>query len=98
MVGDQVGLFPDPRGEQEELPLGEDDPPAVPPLDIGQDFGDVSSYLVRDELEDLVRRDLLGPWGGETERFQPGAMGPRERYLVGMLGPRPRPRSRGEQS
>lgn len=38
MVGDQGGLFPDPRGEQEELPLGESDqPPTVPPLDIGQD-------------------------------------------------------------
>ena len=54
---------------------------------------------IRDpELLELIRRDLLGPWDGETEQFAPNAMGPRERYLVGMLGPRPRPRSERAQS
>ena len=37
----------------------------------------------------MVGRDLLGPWGGEFEEFPPRALGPRERYLVGMLGPKP---------
>ncbi len=46
-----------------------------------------------DELHDFVARDLLGPWDGETEEFSPRAMGPRERYLVGMLGPKQRPTS-----
>jgi hypothetical protein len=48
-----------------------------------------TSHQVREELEDLVRRDLLGPWGGETEVFAPRAKGPLERYLVGRLGPKP---------
>ncbi|MBN1172702.1 MAG: hypothetical protein JXA67_11060, partial [Micromonosporaceae bacterium] len=97
---DQGSLFPDPRGEQGNFPLAgrTEATPAEEtgsPLDIPQRFADATSYQVRDELEDLVRRDLLGPWDGETEQFRPGAMGPRERYLVGMLGPRPRPKSEG---
>ena len=44
-----------------------------------------------------MRRDLLGPWDGDTEQFRPGAMGPRERYLVGMLGPEHRPKSEGSR-
>ncbi|AXL93587.1 helicase [Streptomyces sp. CB09001] len=36
-----------------------------------------------------VRRDLLGPWDGETETLPSASSGPRDRYLVGMLGPRP---------
>ena len=48
---------------------------------------------VRDRLAELVCRDLLGPWDGEHEVFAPRAMGPREWYLVGMLGPRRTPRS-----
>ncbi|MGI5243258.1 DISARM system helicase DrmA [Dactylosporangium sp. CA-139066] len=99
MAGEQESLFPHPRGEQEALPLqpeaGPEQPPIIPPLDVPQAFGNVSSYQVRDELEDLVRRDLLGPWDGETEQFRPRAMGPRERYLVGMLGPRSRSNADG---
>lgn len=62
---------------------------ATPPsLDDPQTFTDWSSYNVRDDLQEIIERDLLGPYEGETEQFKPNAMGPRERYLVGMLGPR----------
>ena len=90
----QEGLLPHPRGEQAPLPIdkaGQVEP--ISPLDVPQAFQPATSYQVRDELEELIRRDLLGPWDGEDEEFRPGAMGPRERYLVGMLGPKPRPRS-----
>ncbi|GAA0406512.1 DISARM system helicase DrmA [Micromonospora gifhornensis] len=94
MTDVQGGLFPHPRGEQQALALsGEGDADPTPPLDLPQSFPDVTSYQVRDELEDLIGRDLLGPWDGEQEEFRPGAMGPRERYLVGMLGPKQRPRT-----
>jgi hypothetical protein len=102
MVDVQGGLFPHPRGEQQELSLsakGDADQPAlVPPLDVPQAFPDATSYQVRDELEELIGRDLLGPWDGEHEEFRPGAMGPRERYLVGMLGPKQRPRTERRDS
>ncbi|WP_067968383.1 DISARM system helicase DrmA [Nocardiopsis trehalosi] len=57
-------------------------------LDVPQRFEEASSFQVRGELQAMVERDLLGPWGGETEELSPGTSGPRERYLVGMLGPR----------
>ncbi|MBN1172032.1 MAG: DISARM system helicase DrmA, partial [Micromonosporaceae bacterium] len=58
------------------------------PLDVPQVFAPASSCEVRDALQGLVVRDLLGPWDGPAEEFGPRAMGPRERYLVGMLGPK----------
>src|SRR4051812_47579849 len=82
-----TGLFDDPRGEQAELL----DP--VKPLDTPQPFVEATSYEVRGELQHLIERDLLGPWNGPEERFAPGAGGPRDRYLVGMLGPKPALRS-----
>ena len=60
-------------------------------LDAPQGFEDVGSYQVRDELGEYVARDLLGPWEGPTEQFPPRARGPRDRYLVGMLGPKHNP-------
>jgi hypothetical protein len=57
-------------------------------LDDPQSFEPASSYQVRGELQQLVRRDLLGPWDGEEEQLASRGMGPRERYLVGMLGPK----------
>ncbi|APU22203.1 DISARM system helicase DrmA [Actinoalloteichus sp. GBA129-24] len=106
-MSDQDGLFSDPNGEQLRLPGGAaqaggtaNTPDAdhqaespIHPLDIPQQFIPATSYEVRDELERIVRDDLLGPWEGETEQFRPGAAGPRERYLVGMLGPTRLPRS-----
>ncbi len=40
---------------------------------------------IRDELEEAVIRDLLGPAGGPEEEVEDA---PRDRYLVGMLAPR----------
>lgn len=90
------GLFPQPGDVQLSPVKGED---AVAkdavrsPLDVPQTFAEGGSFEVRDELEELVRRDLLGPWEGPEERFKPKARGPRERYLVGMLGPKHSPTS-----
>ena len=77
-------LFPSPDGEQT---------PAVSPLDIEQSFSDASSFEVRNEFQHLVERDLQGPWDGDAEQFKARALGPRERYLIGMLGPKRTPRS-----
>ncbi|HLT11285.1 MAG TPA: hypothetical protein VK028_10825, partial [Micromonosporaceae bacterium] len=87
----QGGLFPHPHGEQPQLPVDPDQAGSAGPhpLDVPQRFAPATSYQVRDELEDLIRRDLLGPWDGEHERFRPNMLGPRERYLVGRLGPTP---------
>lgn len=52
-----------------------------------QQFEPATSYQVRDELQELIRRDLLGPWDGEHEQLR-NMLGPSERYLVGRLGPR----------
>jgi hypothetical protein len=57
------------------------------PLDDDQQLESGTSYQVRDEIEELLRRDLLGPWGEEDEALPTGT-NPRERYLIGMLGPR----------
>ncbi len=82
MVERNPGLFASPSGEQAAL----DDPDFTPPLDTAQAFSGAGSHQVRDELGELIVRDLLGPWDGESEQFAPNAGGPRERYLVGMLG------------
>ncbi|MER5758508.1 DISARM system helicase DrmA [Streptomyces sp. NPDC002082] len=65
--------------------------PGVPhPLDeVPQTFLPGDSYDVRDKLADFIRLDLLGPWDGNLETLPPRSAGPRDRYLVGMLGPRP---------
>ena len=68
--------------------------PGVPhPVDeVPQTFRPGSSYDVREELGDLISWDLLGPWAdNETEALPPNSAGPRDRYLVGLLGPRPAP-------
>ncbi|MFE1010027.1 DISARM system helicase DrmA [Streptomyces sp. NPDC058794] len=60
------------------------------PIDeVPQTFRDGDSYDVRDGLVAYIRRDLLGPWDGVTETLPASSSGPRDRYLVGMLGPRP---------
>ena len=55
---------------------------------VPQDFATATSEAVRGELIDIIGRDLLGPWAGEDEECAPRAAGPRDRYLIGMLGPR----------
>ncbi|MUL42055.1 helicase [Streptomonospora sp. PA3] len=62
-------------------------------LEAPQHFSGKNSYHVRDEFQQIVELDLLGPWGGEREEFNPNARGPRERYLVGMLGPKHQPKT-----
>ncbi len=57
-------------------------------LDSLQQFTAASSHQVRDELQQYIERDLLGPWDGDAEVLPPRSQGPGERYLVGRLGPR----------
>jgi hypothetical protein len=45
----------------------------------------LSAAALRQELEDLIRRDLLGPAGGEREIVTEQSV--RNRYLLGMLAP-----------
>ena len=70
MSSSQDGLFPNPRGEQLELgALDAGDPqPGVAPLDVQQQFTDATSYQVRDKFQELVGRDLLGPWGKRRDK------------------------------
>ncbi|MEU4174062.1 DISARM system helicase DrmA [Streptomyces sp. NPDC026589] len=65
--------------------------PTVPhPLtEVPHTFRPGYSFDVRDGLGAYIRRDLLGPWDGEAEQLPQHSAGPRDRYLVGMLGPRP---------
>lgn len=60
------------------------------PLDeVPQTFAPADSYDVREKLGEYISDDLLGPWDGDHEELPPHAAGgPRDRYLVGMLGPR----------
>lgn len=46
-----------------------------------------AAYEVRAQFEDLLERDLLGPWDGPEEELPPGTT-PGERYLLGRLVPR----------
>ena len=46
-----------------------------------------TGYRVRAELEDLIVRELLGPWDGPEEELPTGTA-PGERYLLGKLVPR----------
>ncbi|MCX4092083.1 DISARM system helicase DrmA [Nocardia sp. alder85J] len=62
----------------------------VHPLDVPQVFEEADSYEVRDELQKLIVDDLLGPWDGPLEQRR---RGPRDSYIVGMLGPKHRAES-----
>ncbi|WP_051392741.1 DISARM system helicase DrmA [Glycomyces arizonensis] len=55
-------------------------------LHAPQDFAEAASFGVRDGLIDYIARDLLGPWGAEDEVIE--HYSPRDRYLVGQLGPK----------
>ena len=46
------------------------------PLGQAQEFAGASSYQVRDELVDLIDRDLLGPCDGEAEVLLPRSAAP----------------------
>jgi hypothetical protein len=93
---EQDDLFGSESGDGDVAVPGQKQNEQGPPmhaLDVAQAFAPATSFEVRDEFQDLVSRDLLGPWDGDSEVFAPKAMGPRERYLVGMLGPKPSPKS-----
>ena len=45
-------------------------------------------YIIRDELTDMVIKDMLGPAGGPEEELNQWEDRVRERYLVGMLAPK----------
>ena len=79
-----------PVGGRSALP-GQAEQPAS--LDAPQQFEAATSHLVRDGLQEFLKRDLLGPWDGEEEVLPPRSQGPGERYLVGRLGPRREPGS-----
>src|ERR1035438_7182174 len=52
---------------------------------IYSEVSTMSTAPLRQELEDLIRRDLLGPAGGEQETITEQSV--RNRYLLGMLAP-----------
>jgi hypothetical protein len=66
--------------EEEELTATEEVAAVKKPLLVAP-----SPAAMRDELEELVVRDLLGPAGGEEEEVDEARL--RERYLVGLLAP-----------
>ena len=76
---------PEERIENEsvpEVPQAVDTPliqPARPLLEAP------SSSQMREELEEMVLRDLLGPAGGEDEEIDEARV--HDRYLIGMLAP-----------
>ncbi|MEN6290806.1 MAG: hypothetical protein ABFD07_02160, partial [Methanobacterium sp.] len=45
-----------------------------------------SANQIRQELQDLILRDLLGPAGGEEETIDEPYV--RDRYILGLLAPR----------
>ena len=47
---------------------------------------EATPYDIREELHQLILRDLLGPVNGETEEVQEGSVS--NRYLVGVLAPK----------
>lgn len=58
---------------------------APPPVSI---LAPPPPYAIRDELTEMVIRDLLGPAGGPDEELGQREDRVRERYLVGMLAPK----------
>lgn len=64
------------------------EPVPVHELDAEQEFQPGTPYQVRDELQDLIARDLLGPWDGDLEVLPEKVPGPGDRYLVGRLSPK----------
>ncbi|WP_306369525.1 DISARM system helicase DrmA [Nocardiopsis sp. CC223A] len=83
----KAAAAPDRKPTKAELRAAREDA-LIATLDEPQEFEKASSFHVRSELQELIERDLLGPWEGPAEELAPNSSGPRERYLVGMLGPR----------
>ncbi|HEY9766905.1 MAG TPA: hypothetical protein V6C71_00165 [Coleofasciculaceae cyanobacterium] len=58
------------------------------PTSQKQILTEATPYDIREELHQLILRDLLGPVNGETEEVQEGSVS--NRYLVGVLAPKMR--------
>jgi len=62
-------------------------PAAVPPI-VAPALATATPSAIRDELTDMVVRDLLGPAGGPDEELSQYEDHAYSRYLVGMLAPK----------
>src|SRR5437762_738255 len=51
-------------------------------------FNAASPHHLRDELTEMIVRDLLGPAGGQNEELDQREDHVNQRYLVGMLAPK----------
>jgi hypothetical protein len=81
--GDAASSAPD--NDDDEPALWE--PPAEEPSQpVGPLLKAPTESAIRDELQELILRDLLGPAGGEEEIIEDEAR-VSERYLVGLLAP-----------
>jgi hypothetical protein len=70
-------------------------PPAVTPI-AAPALATATPSAIRDELTDMVVRDLLGPAGGPDEELNQYEDHAYQRYLVGMLAPKDKEVDGGE--
>lgn len=78
-----------PENVDEIMPWDEDLPPVVQP--IPQTLKTATPVEIRQELQELVAHDLLGPARGPNEEItKREADSVRERYILGVLAPRKR--------
>ena len=70
-------------------------PPAVTPI-AAPALSTATPSAIRDELTDMVVRDLLGPAGGPDEELNQYEDHAYQRYLVGMLAPKDKEVDGGE--
>ena len=70
-------------------------PPAVTPI-AAPALATATPSAIRDELTDMVVRDLLGPAGGSDEELNQYEDHAYQRYLVGMLAPKDKEVDGGE--
>src|SRR5258708_6422385 len=72
--------------DEERLNIDKDTPAAeLPAIEPVSTLATPSAAQLREELEEMVRRDLLGPAGGEDEELEDDRV--YERYLLGALAP-----------
>ena len=64
------------------------EPSVSAPIPQKQILTEATHYEIREELHQLILRDLLGPVNGETEEVQERSVS--NRYLVGVLAPKMR--------
>jgi hypothetical protein len=64
---------------------------STPTSDVAGALPGVTPHAIRDELTEMVVRDLLGPAGGPTEELDQREDRVTGRYLLGMLAPKATP-------